>query len=217
MIKYAVAASAFAAVFVVGAPQAAKAEVIASGHRGGQCLDMKGGTEAILWACHGAGNQTFRFRSGNYGELLTQGRCLSSTGGAGTPLMAIACDGSRRQKWTITGSGALRNEEGWCADVERAGGQGSRVIAWNCSGATNQRWGYARMMSAGQAANQGLLGLGGANAAANARPGVALNAAGVVASGSANVIATGGGNVISTGGGNVMVPVAGVIAVGGGN
>lgn len=197
----------------VAAP--AKAEVIASGHRGGQCLDMKGGVEAILWACHGAGNQSFSFRNGAYGELMVGGRCLSTTGGAGSSIVAGACTGARGQKWTITSAGALRNEEGWCADVKRGGGQGSRVIAWQCSGATNQRWGLARFMSVSQAALQGLLTPVGASALGSARPGFPYNANGVVSAGGANVVAAGGGNVVAAGGGNILAPVAGVVAAGG--
>lgn len=199
----------------IAAPAPAKAEVMASGHRGGQCLDMKGGVEAILWACHGAGNQSFAFRSGTYGELMVGGRCLSTTGGAGSAIVAAACTGARGQKWTITSSGALRNEEGWCADVERGGGQGSRVIAWQCSGATNQRWGLARFMSASQAASQGLLSSSVVGALGSARPGVAFNASGAVAAGGANVVAAGGGNVVAAGGGNILAPIAGVVAAGG--
>lgn len=214
MLKYVLAAGA-AALITGLAAEPAKAEVIASGHRGGQCLDMKNGVEAILWGCHGAGNQSFAFRNGTYGELRVGGRCLATTGGAGAPLAATSCNGSRGQIWTITSSGALRNEEGWCADVERGGGQGSRVIAWQCSGASNQRWGLARYMTASQAALQGLLSAQGANALSSLRAGVSVNASGVVAAGGANVVAAGGGNVVSAGGGNIMAPVAGVVAAGG--
>lgn len=202
-------------MLTVAVPASAKAEVIASGHRGGQCLDMKSGVDAILWACHGGSNQSFAFRNGTYGELLVGGRCLSTTGGAGSGVTAGACTGARAQKWTITGSGALRNEEGWCADVERGGGQGSRVIAWQCTGASNQRWGLARFMSGSQAASQGLVSPSLAGALASARPGLAFNAHGAVSAGGANVVSAGGGNVVAAGGGNILAPVAGVVAAGG--
>lgn len=204
-----------AGMITIATPAPAKAEVMASGHRGGQCLDMKGGVEAILWACHGAGNQSFAFRNGTYGELMVGGLCVSTTGGAGSAIVAGPCTGARGQKWTITGGGALQNEEGWCADVERGGGQGSRVIAWQCSGATNQRWGLARFMSASQAASQGLLSSSAVGALGSARPGIAFSSNGAVAAGGANVVAAGGGNVVAAGGGNVLAPVAGVVAAGG--
>lgn len=204
-----------AATAVLAGATPARAEVLASGFRAGQCLDMRNGTEAILYGCHGGSNQNFTFRSGSYGQLMVGGRCLASSGQAGSGLVATTCSGGRNQMWTVTSSGALRNEEGWCADVERGGAQGARVIAWTCSGSANQRWGLARYMSALQAASQGVLNARAAEAARSARPGMSINAAGVVAAGGANVVAAGGANVVSAGGGNIIMPVAGVVAAGG--
>lgn len=216
MMKLAIAAvlgCGVAAVMAGTTP--AQAEVVASGFRAGQCLDMRNGTEAILWGCHGGGNQNFTFRSGTYGQLTVGGRCLATSGPAGSGLVATSCSGGRNQMWTVTGSGALRNEEGWCADVERGGGQGARVIAWTCSGTANQRWGLARYMSALQAASQGMLNAKAAEAARSARPGMSISSAGVVAAGGANVVAAGGANVVAAGGGNIIMPLAGVVAAGG--
>jgi hypothetical protein len=200
----------------VSLPAAAQAEVLLSGHATGQCLDMKDGTEAIVWSCHGAGNQDFRFRSGAYGELLVGGKCLASNGGAGTGLVATNCTGSRAQKWVVTNS-ALRNEEGWCADIERGGGQGSRVIAWHCSGSSNQRWSPGRKMSAQQALSSGRISAAQAQAAGRAALGSVIAAGGgnVVAAGGLNVIAPGGGNVVAAGGGNIYVPISSAVAAGG--
>lgn len=222
-------AALFAAVVAIASlslPLAARAEVLLSGHNIGQCLDMKNGREAIIWSCHGQGNQDFRFRSGSYGELLVDGRCLASVGGAGSGLVAANCNGSRGQKWAAV-NGALRNEEGWCADIERGGGQGSRVIAWHCSGATNQRWTSGRKMSALQALSSGNISAAAAQAAGRASLGSVIAAGGgnvvaagggnVVAAGGANVVAAGGGNVVAAGGGNVYVPVSSVVAAGGRN
>lgn len=202
----------------VGLPSAARAEVLLSSHVVGQCLDMKNGTEAIVWSCHGEGNQDFRFRSGAYGELLVDGKCLASNGGAGTGLVATNCNGSRAQKWVVTNS-ALRNEEGWCADIERGGGQGSRVIAWHCSGSSNQRWSPGRKMSAQQALSSGAISAAQAQAAGRVAQGSVIAAGGgnVVAAGGLNVIAAGGGNVVAAGGGNIYVPVSAVVAAGGRN
>lgn len=221
-MKFYLAGAGLAAVLGAFAVQPAQAEVIASGQRAGQCLDMKNGTEANLWACHGQSNQNFRFRSGSYGELLVGGRCLASTG-SGAVLIATTCNGSRAQKWVITSSGALRNEEGYCADVERGGGQGSRVLAWTCGNGANQRWGFAKFMSAVQAASQGLINRSALSSLNSARPGLSFNANGVVSAGGANVVSAGGANVVSAGGANVvsagganvLVPVSGVVAAGG--
>lgn len=214
MIRY-LAGAGLAAVLCAFSVQPAKAEVIASGQRAGMCLDMKNGTDANLWACHGQGNQNFKFRNGNYGELLVGGRCLSTSGGSGSLIVATSCNGSRGQKWTVTSQGALRNEEGWCADVEGGGGQGSRVIAWSCSNSANQRWGFAKFMSALEAASQGLINRSAVSSLNSARPGISFNANGAVAAGGANVVAAGGANVVAAGGANVMVPVSGVVAAGG--
>jgi len=197
-------------------PGEAKAEVLLSSHVAGQCMDMKNGTEAIIWSCHGGSNQDFRFRSGNYGELLVGGKCLTSTGGAGSGLVAAQCNGSRSQKWIVT-NGALRNEEGWCADIERGGAQGSRVIAWQCSGASNQRWSAGRKMTTQQALANGSISPAQAQAAGRAAHGSVISAGGnnVVAAGGLNVIAPGGGNVVSAGGANIFVPVSSVVAAGG--
>ena len=223
-MKLFLAGAGLAAVLCAFAVQPAQAEVIASGHRAGQCLDMKNGTEANLWACHGQGNQDFRFRTGSYGELLVGGRCLTSTG-SGKVLTATSCNGSRAQKWIVTAQGVLRNEEGFCADVEGGGGQGSRVLAWSCNNASNQRWGLAKFMSALQAANQGLLNRSALPSLNSARAGLSINANGVVSAGGANVVSAGGANVVSAGGANVvsagganvLVPVSGVVAAGGMN
>lgn len=193
----------------------ARAEVLASGFRAGQCLDMRNGTEAILWQCHGGSNQTFTFRSGSYGQLMVGGRCLASSGQSGSGIVAVSCTGTRNQMWTVTSAGALRNEEGWCADVERGGGQGARIIAWSCTGSANQRWGLARYMSAVQAASQGVMNARAAEAARSARPGLSMNSSGVVAAGGNNVVAAGGANVVAAGGGNIIMPIAGVVAAGG--
>lgn len=216
MMRFAIAAvlGCGVAAILAGAPPV-RAEVVASGFRAGQCLDMRNGTEAILWGCHGASNQSFAFRNGSYGQLMVGGRCLATSGQAGSGLIATTCASARNQMWTITSAGALRNEEGWCADVERGGGQGARIIAWSCSGAANQRWGLARYMSAVQAASQGVLNARAAEAARSARPGLSINASGVVAAGGNNVVAAGGANVVAAGGGNIIMPVAGVVAAGG--
>lgn len=214
-----IAAGAAALILAsLGMPSVAQAEVLLSGHVVGQCLDMKNGTEAIVWSCHGASNQDFRFRSGSYGELTVGGKCLASTGRAGTGLVATSCNGSRGQKWIIS-NGALRNEEGWCADIERGGGQGSRVIAWQCSGSSNQNWAAGRKMSTQQALSSGSISMAQARAAERASMGSVIAAGGgnVVAAGGKNVIAAGGGNVVAAGGGNIYVPVSSVVAAGGRN
>lgn len=215
---------------VAGLPAAAQSSpvnVVASGHRSGQCLDYDVSNKRIvLWGCHGGWNQQFAFQNGSYGAIQVNGQCLTTTGGAGASLSLASCNNSKSQKWANTSEGWLRNEEGWCADVEGGGGQGSRVISWQCgkSGTlaqTNQRWAFTRFYSAQALRNMGTSGLA-VLADAQSRPGATLNTRGalsssgnIIAAGGGNIIAAGGGNVIAAGGGNVMAPVSGVIAAGG--
>lgn len=220
----AVAAAFSATAFM--APAAA-APVVASGHQAGQCLDIRGGSnDAILWACHGGGNQQLNFRNGSYGQIMVAGRCLSTSGGAGTSLVVTQCRNAPAQRWANTSEGFLRNEEGWCADVERGGGQGSRVIAWQCNtngrlAVNNQRWSFGQFYTASDLRNMGAGSL--AQRVLGAATGSLVSGAGVVsvgggnvvAVGGGNVIAAGGGNVVAVGGGNVIAPVAGVVAAGG--
>ena len=110
MMRLAIAAvlGCGAAAVLAGATPV-RAEVVASGFRAGQCLDMRNGTEAILWDCHGASNQSFTFRNGSYGQLMVGGRCLATSGQAGSGLIATTCAGGRNQMWTMTRAGPLRN------------------------------------------------------------------------------------------------------------
>lgn len=224
---YGAGAAALLAGVVVWAGPANAAGVVASGHRPATCLDIRAGAnDALLWSCHGGANQQFRFQTGSYGPILVQGRCLSTSGGAGASLIAASCNGGRAQRWVNTAEGFLRNEEGWCADVEGGGGAGARIIAWQCNRAgafavSNQRWSFANFLTAAELRSQP----GGAFLAQQAQgvaTGAPLRANGVIAAGGGNVIAAGGGkviaagggNVIAAGGGNVLAPASGVIASG---
>lgn len=130
------------------APPAANAQIVspvtvmASGFRHGFCMDIRaGGNDALLWPCHGAANQQFHFVTGSYGQIQDgNGRCLSTSGGAGASLVAVPCQNVPAQRWALQPNGRLNNEQGWCADVEGGGGQGARVIAWHCNNQGNQTW-----------------------------------------------------------------------------
>jgi hypothetical protein len=152
---------------------------------------------------------------GGYGQIQTQGQCLTGKQ-SGQPLRWEGCrGGDKSQVWALHGT-KLSNELGFCADVE--GGNraaGARLVAWSCSGAANQQW---RAHGAAQPANslQALVPSAAraefARNAQTAAPGsvISLSTGKVVAAGGANAVAAGGGNVIAAGGGNV-------IAAGGGN
>ncbi|MFM7545178.1 MAG: ricin-type beta-trefoil lectin domain protein [Synechococcales cyanobacterium] len=75
-----------------------------------------------------------------YGQIKMDGFCL--TGNTGNrPLTWETCwTNDPGQRWAFD-NGRLRNERGWCADLE-GGRRGANVpvVAWNCSGAGNQVW-----------------------------------------------------------------------------
>jgi hypothetical protein len=114
---------------------------------GGMCLDMLGdrvqqGTGAILYACHGKGNQRFNWTP--RGELIVENMCLDIAGGSnanGARVIAWPCNGGRNQQWFVSGSQIQSQQNGKCLDVE--GGSirsGSPVNVYDCHGGPNQRW-----------------------------------------------------------------------------
>jgi hypothetical protein len=84
----------------------------------------------------------------NYIEIVAEGakKCLDvsqhkkSSGGA--PQIYIwSCNNWNNQKWTMTGSGQIKNLTGKCLDIEGAkGNRGDNVHAWDCHGGANQKW-----------------------------------------------------------------------------
>lgn len=75
-----------------------------------------------------------------YGEIKMDGYCL--TGNAGNKVLTWEdCrTNDPGQKWGFE-RGRLRNERGWCADLEGGrSGANVAVLAWKCTGAGNQVW-----------------------------------------------------------------------------
>ncbi|MEK7661520.1 MAG: RICIN domain-containing protein [Pseudomonadota bacterium] len=185
---------------------------IASYYSHGMCLDARQSDGQILsYSCHGGWNQAFRFASGNYGMItLPNNYCLTSGSGAG-PLYAARCTGSASQKWGFVSDGSLRNELGYCADIERGDrSSGARVLGWQCSGSGNQKW-YPAVTSA--SANVGLSVASRLSANRNSIQ-VLVNSSGfsggnIVAAGGGNIVAAGGGNIVAAGGGNIVAGGAG--------
>lgn len=116
---------------------------------GGMCLDIDGnarqGAGAILFRCHGGGNQ--RFSYGRGGELRVGGNlCLDVQGGNGddgTRLIAWGCNGQRNQRWNFYGNQIRSQMNGKCVDV-RDGRfqQGQPVQLYRCNGSSSQRWSW---------------------------------------------------------------------------
>lgn len=183
---------------------------IASYHAIGMCLDTYAQTGAVhLYPCHGGSNQAFRFVVGSYGQIsLGNQQCLTASSN-GAQLTASQCVNNSAQKWGFQPNGTLRNELGFCADIERgAKGAGARIIAWSCTGSSNQLW-YPGVTSS--SANIGLAAM--ANLRSNS--GQAFLSSGgfsggnIVASGGGNIVASGGGNIVASGGGNIVAGGAG--------
>ncbi|MDC7683485.1 ricin-type beta-trefoil lectin domain protein [Asticcacaulis sp. BYS171W] len=232
----AVAALAAGGTLAAGASQAA-APVVASGHATGKCIDIRAGSnDAILYGCHGGTNQQLVFKVGAYGQLMVNGKCLSTSPGdynakRAAPLIATTCNNSTAQRWANTSEGFLRNEEGWCADIEGASSNDTaRIIAYTCEKAgsyakSNQRWSFTRLYTNAELRTMGTAGIQLANQANNAKFGSILNTSGMVAAGGGNMVAAGGGNMVAAGGGNMVAagggnllsPQSGMVAAGGGN
>lgn len=79
-----------------------------------------------------------------YGLISQDGYCLTGRTGY-RPLTWESCNSSdRSQRWglaTAAEGRTLRNELGWCADLQgNQNGPNVPVLAWNCSGSMNQQW-----------------------------------------------------------------------------
>lgn len=74
-----------------------------------------------------------------YGKITMDNLCLTGNTGKSS-LTWETCRNDPGQTWSFV-NGRLRNERGWCADLE-GGRTGANVpvLAWNCSGASNQTW-----------------------------------------------------------------------------
>ncbi len=204
---------------------------IASYYQLGNCLDFNAAGVAMHMPCNASSaNQQLRFSTGSYGMLTAAGRCLTS-GTATGPLTLQPCTNATNQRWGLQPDGSLRNELGFCADIE--GGNrsaGGRVVGWTCSGAMNQKWYTAtsgasvRMtqipsnLYSGSIAGSALISSRGistsnivAGGAGNIVAGGAGNiiAASVVAGGAGNIVAAGAGNIVAGGAGNIVAGGAG--------
>ncbi|MEV4620676.1 arabinofuranosidase catalytic domain-containing protein [Asanoa sp. NPDC049573] len=119
------------------------------GVQSGRCLDVAGastsnGTQAQLWDCTGAANQTWTYTTGK--QLMVYGnKCLDAyqQGTAdGTSVIIWDCNGQANQQWNVNTNGTITGvQSGRCLDVNGAGtANGTRIILWSCHGQSNQQW-----------------------------------------------------------------------------
>ena len=223
------------AISGLATPHEAKADTMRASAVSNMCVDWNTSTNKIsLWSCNGGYNQNF-FTT-NYGQQRYGNWCLASTG-AGQQLVMQPCDASKgSQRWTLvtdtSAPGALRNEAGYCADIQNGWmSQGTSIIAYTCKqngawfGRTNQIWNREGAVMAGQAGvSRNHLHPGVIN------PGDVFdsygNKMGVVAQGGLNLVNTNGSNakpfppncncIVAQGGGNVVALPGGMIVAQGG-
>ena len=111
------------------------------------CLDVPDGAtttaDVQLWACQGAGNQSFAFASD--GTLRSLGKCLQIRGtGNGARLRMTTCTGASAQLFTYNGSYDLVSlKADKCVDVpDGSSANGITAQIWECTGGENQKWNY---------------------------------------------------------------------------
>lgn len=204
--------AALLASFLMLSATAMAADVGYISSSSGYMLHMSGNTAVTAnWS----GQSAISGFSG-YGHIKMNNRCLTGRNG-NQPLTWEGCNSSdTAQKWSLQNR-TLRNEGGWCADVEgNRGGAGVRVMAWNCNAqASNQRWNRHNIESyksvAARISNPTVKAKFERNAAgASAGQIVSTTTGNMVAAGGGNMVAAGGGNMVAAGGGNM-------VAAGGGN
>jgi Ricin-type beta-trefoil lectin domain len=203
-------------------------EAIASYFKLGNCLDFNTNGVAMHVTCNGSDQQRFVFVSGSYGQIRgNSGRCLTSGLQSGALTLQDCATGTRKpqnQSWGYQSDGSLRNELGFCVDVEGANRvSGGRVVAWTCSGSLNQKWyqgqsGVRARMTAIPSAmlSTSFSGLALVSSSSVSQNNIVAGGAGnIVAGGAGNIVAGGAGNIVAGGAGNIIA--ASIVAGGAGN
>jgi hypothetical protein len=120
-----------------------------AGRQSGRCVDINNfstvnGTQAQLWDCTGASNQTWTYTAAR--QFTVYGaKCLDAYGQGtanGTKVVIWDCNGQANQQWTVNSDGTIRGvQSGLCLDASGAAtANGTKLILWACAVADNQRW-----------------------------------------------------------------------------
>lgn len=118
---------------IVGQP------AIASYFVQGRCLAFARG-EVHIDNCALQPNQSFHFAGGVSGQIVQDGKCLT-TGTKGGALTLDNCAARAEQDWMFTSEGVLRNRANLCADILNFDTKaGARVIGWDCTATDNQKF-----------------------------------------------------------------------------
>ncbi|WBB75547.1 ricin-type beta-trefoil lectin domain protein [Micromonospora sp. WMMD1128] len=121
------------------------------GRQSGRCLDINNfattnGTQAQLWDCTGASNQTWTYTAGR--QLMIYGnKCLDAYNAGttnGTRVVIWDCNGQANQQWNVNSDGTIRGaQSGLCVDASGAAtANGTKILLWTCGTADNQRWNW---------------------------------------------------------------------------
>ncbi|WP_043967638.1 glycoside hydrolase family 27 protein [Micromonospora haikouensis] len=121
------------------------------GRQSGRCLDVNNfattnGTQAQLWDCTGASNQTWTYTSAR--QLRVYGnKCLDAYNAGtanGTRVVIWDCNDQANQQWTVNADGTIRGaQSGLCVDASGAAtANGTKIVLWTCGSADNQRWSW---------------------------------------------------------------------------
>ncbi|MCW6007160.1 RICIN domain-containing protein [Micromonospora sp. CPCC 205371] len=119
------------------------------GVQSGRCLAVpnsstSNGTQAQLWDCTGAANQTWTYTSSK--QLMVYGnKCLDANAQGtanGTRVIIWDCNGQANQQWNVNSSGTITGvQSGRCLDANGQGmANGTNIILWDCHGQPNQQW-----------------------------------------------------------------------------
>lgn len=110
----------------------------------GMCLALSGRNgESESQPCDGSAIQSFTLPGAAAGPILNGDRCLIARGQGTYPqLVAVACDSSPEQSWTITSAGEVRSASGRCLSLLGVSSRnGERIYAGECpTGLPAHRW-----------------------------------------------------------------------------
>lgn len=112
---------------------------IASYYVQGRCMAFSRG-EIHVDNCALRPNQSFHFAGGVSGQIVQEGKCLT-TSAKGGALTLDDCAAKPEQDWLFTSEGVLRNRANLCADILNFDTKaGARIIGWDCTATDNQKF-----------------------------------------------------------------------------
>ena len=125
-------------------PPAALAMTLQHEQLPGMCMSLSGRDgESESQPCDGAAIQAFELPVGAPGAIRNGDRCLAPRGKGTYPqLVAVACDGTPEQTWTVPAEGEIHSANGRCLSLlGNSSRSGERIYAGECpKGLPAPRW-----------------------------------------------------------------------------